>query len=1026
MFESHREARVTHPGGEEKISYVIEQLQEFCRKNPVGRKLLIVPSKQVGYNLTTSLALHGLRWVNLHVETPLSLAEWYAAPVLNEKAERLSADGAAFVVHRILSSALDAAGPDDQFRKSLAVSPGLVRAIANTISDLRLAGVSSARLAKAGIDPAKASFLGEVYQAYERAIAREGQYDSADVYRVGIERVKSLGCRYESVAVLDEVEVAFLPFKFFTLLRDACGEFSRIGRNDFQVDPPRRTVASRFDEISFPTTGTQAVHPAGQIRIRELEPHDKSKVQLRDAVGVDAEVRGVFRDVRSMDVPLDSVEVAYTTSQPYLPLIANAAYSLGLPITLSEGLPIRLGRCGQAVIGFYRWIANGLDANGLSHLLRSRVIRIPWKGGQARKPRRCDIAETLDVRKAGRGRDEILDAFARQRRQIEAEEASGFGRDSKRKIERLTVGREAVERLLGIVPEMDHSSVAKLAQAGLRFLADYFRPASEVEAQMLESILDRLRAISEMDISGPTASLSSLIQQLLESHHSAASVAREGHLYVVPVERAGYSGRPYTFVVGLDEGSFPGGGMESPVLLDEERAKISSRLPDFRSRPAERTWHLLRMLGTLEGPVTLTANRFDVVDGRERYASSIYAQCREDLDLENPIRYTSVPALEEAISESDAWLSQRRSAQFVDAAVNRYPLLAAGLTATTARNSPELTRFDGYLGRAAPELSLRDQKAISASRLERLAECPHRYFLQHVLYVEPPDEIDPEDNRWLDAREFGKLVHELLCEFMMRLQERSERPDLDRHRSEILDLAEQYAESACERIPPETPLAYRAGLRQIKTAAQIFLAAESRSDPDVEPIHFELKFGGGAEGSRHPRPVEIGLGKYATIRLRGSIDRVDRTSSGFKIWDYKTGSSAPFDRTNPFKGEKLQWALYAFAFENLMKGLPTNLEVTESGYFFVGDREYGRRISHEVPDRDVVGRYLSPLLEMAERGAFFHFQKRDTRSSPCKFCDYRSVCSSERKFQSDLPAALEKTKSKNEILELLSEWMKSL
>ncbi len=1024
MFESRREARDSHSGGEEKISYVIEQLQEFCRKNPVGRKLLVVPSKQAGYNLTTALARHGVRWVNLHVETSLSLAEWYAAPVLDEQAQRLSADGAAFLVHRILSSTLEGADATDDFRGSLAVSPGLVRAIAHTISDLRLADVPSARLAKSGIGRAKARFLAEVYQSYERSIARDRQYDSADVYRVAIEQLKSQGCRFDAVAVLDEVEIPFLPFRFLDLMHDTSGEFSRIGRDDFQVDPPRHVVASRFEDISVPTR-TETVHPAGQIRIRRLEPADSSLVQLRDAVGSDAEVRGVFREIRSLNVSLDSVEIAYT-SKPYLTLIANNAFSMGLPVTLSEGLPIRIGRCGQAVIGFYRWIAEGLDAGGLSHLLRSRLVRLPWPDGQSPKPRRCEIAETLDVRKAGRGRDEILNAFARQRRQIEAEEASGFGRDSDRKIERLTVGREAVEQLLELVPESGDSTAAELAQSGLRFLGDYFRPTSEIEAQMLESILDRLRAISEMEISGPTDSLASLMQQLLESHHSAASVAREGHLYVVPVERAGYSGRPNTFVVGLDEGSFPGAGMESPVLLDDERAKISPRLPDGRSRPAERTWHLLRMLGTLEGPVTLTANRFDVVDGRERYASSVFAQCREDLDLKNPIRYTSVPALDEAISEADAWLSQRGSARFVKAATDYYPLLASGLKATSARNSPKLSRFDGYLGRPTPELSLRDGKTVSASRLERLAECPHRYFLQHVLYVQPPDEIDPEDNRWLDAREFGKLVHELLCDFMTRLQDRSEKPNMERHRAEILDLAEEYAESACERIPPETPLAYRAGLRQIKTAAQIFLAAESRSDPGVEPVHFELKFGDNAEGSRHPRPVEIELGKHATIRLRGSIDRVDRTSSGFKIWDYKTGSSAPFDRTNPFKGEKLQWALYAFAFENLMKGLPTNLEVTESGYFFVGEREYGRRISHNVPDRDVVGRYLLPLLEMAERGAFFHFQKRDQGSSPCKFCDYRSVCSSERRFQSDLPAALEETESMNGILELLPEWMKSL
>jgi ATP-dependent helicase/nuclease subunit B len=560
-----------------------------------------------------------------------------------------------------------------------------------------------------------------------------------------------------------------------------------------------------------------------------------------------------------------------------------------------------------------------------------------------------------------------------------------------------------------------------MAGAGRRFLGEFFEHGSEREASSLESIGDRLEDLMAVDASGDGQELAGMLVELMRDHRVGISAAREGRLYAVPITRAGYSGREVTFVLGLDEASFPGGAVEDPLLPDHERRSLSGQLGERLARPGDRVWELLRFLGSIPGPVTLVANRFDLVDGRERYASSVFAQCREDLEIKRPEKYAPSFKSSHAITRSDAWLSEREAEGYRPAVEAGFPSLAAGAEARRQRSSPVLTRYDGYLGAETPELSLTDGKILSASRLERLASCPHRYFLQDVLHVRPLDDVDEDDQAWLDAREFGSLVHEVLCEFMRTMKERGERPAWDRHRDDLHVLAEESAREVRTRIPPETEMAYQADVQRLKRTTDVFLAADSSADYQ-QALEFEMRFGWDSDSPRYPNPVTLDLGEGVVIRLRGSIDRVDVTRDGFVVWDYKTGSSAPFDRSDLFAGEKLQWALYALAYRSMLEGLPTSHRVARSGYFFVSERESGRRMLQRVPAASEIGRRLGPLVSMARNGAFFHFQRLDKKSSPCRFCDFKSICEKERRGADTLEPALG-SELPQDVLAELSQWM---
>ena len=93
-------------------------------------------------------------------------------------------------------------------------------------------------------------------------------------------------------------------------------------------------------------------------------------------------------------------------------------------------------------------------------------------------------------------------------------------------------------------------------------------------------------------------------------------------------------------------------------------------------------------------------------------------------------------------------------------------------------------------------------------------------------------------------------------------------------------------------------------------------------------------------------------------------------------------------------GENLQWVLYAYALEALTDG-----KVRSSGYFFAGDRGWGRRIEAPPPERSLVAALLEPLFEMVAQGAFVAVQKEDDH---CRFCDFGRLCSAERKTKRDM------------------------
>lgn len=110
--------------------------------------------------------------------------------------------------------------------------------------------------------------------------------------------------------------------------------------------------------------------------------------------------------------------------------------------------------------------------------------------------------------------------------------------------------------------------------------------------------------------------------------------------------------------------------------------------------------------------------------------------------------------------------------------------------------------------------------------------------------------------------------------------------------------------------------------------------------------------------------------------LRGVIDRIDRTDSGWRIVDYKSGR--PLTR----RRRDLQVALYALGASNGLRLDPIELEVV---YLATGQRVKVERV------QELVAEATSQAVEVAEGVREGRFEARPERRR-CRLCPYRLAC----------------------------------
>ena len=978
----------------------LPQLRALARAHPAAPKKVLVPRSQIGRAFEDGLARDEGGWAGLSTLIVRHYAEQIARPrILASGRSELPVGGRSFLAARLLE-ALQARGHLD----GLPGPAQLASTVADALETLRRAGAAPEDLqARAEAPDASATFrvVAACYERYLQALADDGLYDDAQVFRWAAERVRAGVPSVEQsvVAVSDAVDLPERAYAFLRAVQNACAQFYRLGA-PAPHDAPPQTAAARFATAAVPSADRADPKPDRPVR-------EERALRLRRAVGARNEVDAVFRDVLAADVPLDEVEIAVAGEQPYVSLLAARAQQMDIPLSIGTGRPAAQTRTGAALLAFLEWITEGFAPDILIRMLRSgrlRIDRVRDDIADATGPVEMeahDVATRLAARRYEPGRDGYKRALAgalhRMDERIDDLEARGLAPDHDRTQRReLAFVHRLVQQLLDLVPR--RASIQTMAARARTFIETFGpvdppsdegpeaeRTLDEAARNVLWQRVDRLAEVP-VGYEAPGPRLARLLRRWLRGQYVRAEHPRPGAAHVVPLESAAYGDRSHLFVVGMDSDTLSTAAVEDALLRDHDRRALGDVLegvlPEQRAAPDDAQWRHEQALARHTGPLSLYTRVFDVERGEERFPAPLFLQLEEAAgDEAAPPRGFLPPAEARPLSDLEAWLAAYRArGETADPApsartalATHYPWIGQGEAARAARAADTYTVHDGLLDAGAyPALDFLgddyDGPPMSAGRLETFAATPYLYFLKYVLGVEPLDEPALDDEPWLNALRRGSILHDIFEAFLRRLDELGE-PPRPAHEALLTKILDDRIEEEASRVAPPSEGVQEAARRQLLADAQVFLRSEGERARTHTPVHYEVGFGYGAYRRREEDFGAVSLSVDGrTMPLRGRIDRVDRRPDGtLEVWDYKTGRRSSFDEGDPLKdGAQLQWALYAYALEAL-----TGDTVTASGYYFPTTKEMGTRLAFDPAEhRAAVTRHLRRLARLAASGTF--------------------------------------------------------
>jgi ATP-dependent helicase/nuclease subunit B len=1014
------------------VNVLIRELSNACRDRLLDEKWIVAPSLRAGHQWLLTVARAGQPVINGHVKTVVKVALDLAGPLMAKKGlELISPQQGSLLVDRVMRGLRK---PGEGYLWRLTPSVRLAETVFKAIQALRLAGLDSQDLSLESFEvDIKGQELQEILKQYVIELARQNRIDRAGVMRLALERLQSdARALPEDVLVLvpEDVDVAGLEKQLLEVLPAQ-------KRIRLAVDQPATSAAEGGESLTDARLLRWILSP-----VHAPAPVGDDSAKIFRAVGEVNEVRGVLRRCLAAQIPLDEVEVLCTDVGTYVPLFYETfARLLGddqsiddIPVTFQEGIPARKFRPGRALVGWLAWMRDDFPQSGLVQMIQEGLLEIPGRDPeQISFSRLAAVLRSLPI---GFGRDRYIAALEehlaglRQRAADPEPLRDEDGQPEPRRPDHLEVRQHVVELLRTLVQSLldfapgPDDGTARVLELAERFVESHARRVSKLDtyaSQILIRKINELRTSLAPEDEGAGINARAWLAALPDEAAVGGQGPIGGRLHVAHVSAGGHSGRPHTFIVGLDDARFPGAGLQDPILLDDERKGLSSELPTAGRELAKRFDRVARLLARLRGTVTLSYSCHDLADDRETFPGSIILSAFRILsgqrEADQAALNRGLPTAEsfapnqpeDALSQSEWWLWRMSGPDAVTDPESLlgacYPHLARGFELASQRSSDRFTVFDGRIEMPGPELDLTAPggPTVSASRLETLGQCPLRYFFRYVLEIELPEELTIDPTVWLDPLVRGSLLHEVFEVFLNELIGRGELPLAQRDEPRLLAILQARIDRIRQEIPPPSESVFRAEVAQLKRTARIFLheeevyCRETGNRPQFLEVSIGMKNEGQGTGLDAMEPVEVKLPDGSALRVRGRIDRIDRAAgakpNAFVIWDYKTGGSWKYTQDPPFwAGRVVQHALYLLAMNARLKAMPKEFPgatIERFGYFLPGEKASGERIEFTPEQLESGKNVLNRLARIASTGAFLATNQHD---KDCGFCEYRGIC----------------------------------
>lgn len=925
---------------------VVDEVRRVRVSDSLGRITLIAPSFGAVRDLVRELALSGGA-VGVTVRTSSQLVAELAGPALAPRAP---------LPFPLLAAAVE---------KSLDAEPGQLREVA--AEPVTAQAVAQACLRLGTVEPGSVTASTPLHSEVLRLSAKAHQATSAAYYP----QVEAVTAALERLDQLGHIILA-APLRGTEAERRLRESLNARGITPLPGTDGRDLASASDPGGAGVVTGTHVVH----------------------ASDADDEVRAVVRFVRSRlteDVRGHQIGVYYPSPDPYLRLLLRAFSEAGIAVNGPSTSSLGRTAAGRSLVRLLHLNRLEMPRAALLSVVAEGAMKVDDDEGRPVSSRRLELLTRTRVPVLGGADWDHLAATAANANADPDAALSDSDRAAARALCRL------VSQLREHLGSVDSSQTwSQVADALSSLVNALFRPGPERTA-----VLAVIGSLGDLDLVAPALSRDRVVGAVSTHLDSIADRIGDESVGVTlgPIDDAVGRNLDTVCVVGMAEGLLPVLHRPDPLLPEGAVEPPASDLLDERYRVlqmalASGNTHRLCSFprGSMRGGGDRIPSRWLLPTLATLTGSPVHAT-RWQEDVADCSQVTAIPSFlegvltpPEVLGADPATVAELRiralaasnwtmSDQASDTEVIRPALLHRAHEMRHDRRLGVFSRFTGNVSAASKHLDVLDTP-VSPTRLEDWAQSPYLFFLTSVLRVRTLDE--PAAEIEMDLRDYGDLVHTILDKYVTQRIEGSHGPDLE--------LLERLLQEECAAAMAAAP-----GLvESLWRRRADLLTAELRrwfneDSDDAEsgwlPDATELGFGrpqapvgdDTAEPLLREVPFEVPTSTGTrTIRLAGSIDRLDVRGGVQRVTDYKTGKppgkdERPGQDDPTLAGTRFQLPLYAAAADSVR-----DQTVSTVRYWYCTERGDFEQISLDITEElmDQVRTDVGNLVDAVEKGWF--------------------------------------------------------
>ncbi len=404
---------------------------------------------------------------------------------------------------------------------------------------------------------------------------------------------------------------------------------------------------------------------------------------------------------------------------------------------------------------------------------------------------------------------------------------------------------------------------------------------------------------------------------------------------------------PYVFVLGMTDGIFPSAITEDLVLDFYSRKKLSSqgyKIPTAATLAQKEKLYFYFLQQVATKQVTFS---YPLLIDKEATIPSPYLK---SLNLKvSPIESNHLASWEEI---RQVYLPQKVTIKdnILQNAIKSWKI------EKDREFSSDLGEYQGVINVALSP----DKFTFSASQLTQLGQCPFKWFAARLLQLKPLPELELD----LSATAKGNIYHQCLDAALENIKTAK---DLEKFNQAKLQEILLQAETELA-ISEQYILSLPAKRQEILELLYRNINHHNFLLPNTEVIAREKDF-------------EI---NWYGLKIKGKIDRINRTTTGLQVLDYKSSSTIPSGIKDEFNKASidLQLPIYIDAVTESF-----NSELVEASYYHLPNqkiRTYKKNQQQELKD------FAEKAKSHLETG--YYPVEPDIQQKACQYCNFDLVC----------------------------------